>query len=282
MLWFRVPLIAFCIQLLDPAALQCCSGHTEADIRQFVTQHLVDIAVGDDSPLNALFEEEFKGDTLSTRMKQIQQQKANEEARRLRDKLRYERKMEEERAKEREILKKRMAAELNKKQQNNEKEVLSKSHEETSVNSTPQHPTLVDNTANKSQISGGAKISNEPQKDDLPVSSPKTVDLENRQSDQSATEETNNMKDSDIKELKLEIDMQEEVIEGTERVNLDADNSPSFPKSSDAIESVVTDASTNFSPNVLIQRQSKGKYIKTSCLRGQPNQEFHNKFLSFK
>ena len=49
-------------------------------------------------------------------MKQIQQQKANEEARRLRDKLRYERKMEEERAKEREILKKRMAAELNKKQ----------------------------------------------------------------------------------------------------------------------------------------------------------------------
>ena len=194
-------------------------------------------------------------------MKQIQQQKANEEARRLRDKLRYERKMEEERAKEREILKKRMAAELNKKQQNNNKEGLSKSHEETSVNSTTKHPTSVDNTANKSEISGGAKISNEPQKDDLSVSSQKAVDLENRQSDQSATEETNNMKDSDIKELKLEIDMQEEVIEGTERVNLDADNSPSFPKSSDAIESVVNDASTNFSPNVLIQRQSKGKYI---------------------
>ena len=79
---------------LDPAALQCCSGHTEADIRQFVTQHLVDIAIGDASPLNSLFEEEFKGDTLSTRMKQIQQQRAEEESRRRRDKLKYEKKME--------------------------------------------------------------------------------------------------------------------------------------------------------------------------------------------
>ena len=201
-------------------------------------------------------------------MKQIQQQKANEEARRLRDKLRYERKMEEERAKEREILKKRMAAELNKKQQNNNKESLSKSHEESSVNSTPKHPTSVDNIANKSEVSGDSKISNEPQKDDLPVSSPKTVDLENQQSDQSATEKTNIMKDSDVKELKLEIDLQEEIIDDTEKVNLNADNSPSFPKSSDAIESAVTDASTNFSPNVLIQRQSKGKYIKICSWQG--------------
>ena len=260
-------IITFYIQFLDPAALQCCSGHTEADIRQFVTQHLVDIAVGDDSPLNALFEEEFKGDTLSTRMKQIQQQKANEEARRLRDKLRYERKMEEERAKEREILKKRMAAELNKKQQNN-KESMSKSHEETSVNSTPKEPTSVYNIANKSEESGGSKISNEPHKDDLPISSSNTVDLENQRSDQSATEKTNDMKDSDVKELKLDIDLQEEIIDDTERLELDADNSPSFPKSSDAIESAVTDASTNFSPNVLIQRQSKGKYIKICSWQG--------------
>ena len=195
-------------------------------------------------------------------MKQIQQQKANEEARRLRDKLRYERKMEEERAKEREILKKRMAAELIKKQQNNKKEGVSKTQEQTSVNSTPNDPTSVDNITNKSEVSGAVKTSNEQRKDDLSGSSPKTDDLENQQSDQSATEETNNMnKDSDIKELNLDIDSPKKISDDTERVNQDADNSPSFHKSSDAFESVVNDASTNFSPNVLIQRQSKGKYV---------------------
>ena len=200
-------------------------------------------------------------------MKQIQQQKANEEARRLRDKLRYERKMEEERAKEREILKKRMAAELNKKQQNNKKGV-SKTQVQTSVNSNPKDPTSVDNIANRSEVSGAVKISNEQRKDDLSASSPKTDDLENQQSDQSVTEKTNNMnKDSDIKELNLDIDSPEKISDDTERVNQDADNSPSFHKSSDAFESVVNDASTNFSPNVLIQRQSKGKYIKTGSLR---------------
>lgn len=243
--------------------MQCCSGHTEADIRQFVTQHLVDIAVGDDSPLNALFEEEFKGDTLSTRMKQIQQQKADEEARRLRDKLRYERKMEEERAKEREILRKRMAAELNKKQQNNEKDNLAKSDDKISGNSTPKEPIAIDKDINKSDTSNKAEISNQEQENtDKSESNPSSVNIEQTNNiDSSAVDEISDLKkNSKVAELKLDINSKEMTNDNEEKNVLDSDNSPAFPKSPKAYEGAVSDPSTNFSPNVLIQRQSKGNY----------------------
>lgn len=217
---------------IDPAALQCCSGHTEADIRQFVTRHLVDIAVGDDSPLNALFEEEFKGDTLSTRMKQIQQQKANEEARRLRDKLKYERKMEEERAKEREILKKRMTAELNKKQQSEQKKNEHELHKtsEKPVNSTPEESIVVNENFDSEQ----------------------TNNLE-----KSNVREIKESKNEDeISKLEIEVGLEESSNEN-DAAGLDSDNSPSFPKKSDGSDSVVNDESSKFNPNVLIHRQSK-------------------------
>lgn len=98
---------------IDPAALQCCSSHTETDIRQFVAQHIVDIAMGERSSLEQdnVLEEAFKGDTLSARMQQIQQKKQEDEARKQQEKVKYEKRMEEERAKEREAHKRRMAAE---------------------------------------------------------------------------------------------------------------------------------------------------------------------------
>jgi hypothetical protein len=102
----------------------------------------VDIAIGDPSPLNALFEEEFKGDTLSTRMKQIQQQRAEEEARRLRDKLKYEKKMEEERIKERELLKKRMANEQAKKEQRDNEQKELRKIKEQNIESTEEKSDL--------------------------------------------------------------------------------------------------------------------------------------------
>ena len=86
-------------------------------------------------------------------MKQIQQQIANEEARRLRDKLKYERKMEEERAKEREILKKRMTAEPNKKQQSEQKKNEHELHKtsEKPVNSTPEESIVVNENFDSEQ-----------------------------------------------------------------------------------------------------------------------------------
>ena len=167
-------------------------------------------------------------------MKQIQQQKANEEARRLRDKLKYERKMEEERAKEREILKKRMTAELNKKQQSEQKKNEHELHKtsEKPVNSTPEESNVVNENFDSEQ----------------------TNNLE-----KSNVRETKESKNEDeISKLEIEIGLEESSNEN-DAAGLDSDNSPSFPKKSDGSDSVVNDESSKFNPNVLIHRQSKGK-----------------------
>ena len=190
-------------------------------------------------------------------MKQIQQQKADEEARRHRDKLRYERKMEEERAKEREILKKRMAAELNKSQQNNQNEVpklkespINSSRKDTVVENGDQNPEVIDNrkmSAKHDDTESELNVS----KSDIPRS---TNDLNadaNKESKRSYENKNN------IKELELDIKSDKSL--DIDKDFVDSDNSPSFAESSDGTENIVNDESTTFRANVLIQRQSKGK-----------------------
>ena len=190
-------------------------------------------------------------------MKQIQQQKADEEARRHRDKLRYERKMEEERAKEREILKKRMAAELNKSQQNNQNEVpklkespINSSRKDTVVEMGDQNPEVIDNSKMSAKHDDTESELND-SKSDIPRS---TNDLNadaNKESKRSYENKNN------IKELELDIKSDKSL--DIDKDFVDSDNSPSFAESSDGTENIVNDESTTFRPNVLIQRQSKGK-----------------------
>ena len=190
-------------------------------------------------------------------MKQIQQQKADEEARRHRDKLRYERKMEEERAKEREILKKRMAAELNKSQQNNQNEVpklkespINSSRKDTVVENGDQNPEVIDNSKMSAKHDDTESELND-SKSDIPRS---TNDLNadaNKESKRSYENKNN------IKELELDIKSDKSL--DIDKDFVDSDNSPSFAESSDGTENIVNDESTTFRANVLIQRQSKGK-----------------------
>ena len=190
-------------------------------------------------------------------MKQIQQQKADEEARRHRDKLRYERKMEEERAKEREILKKRMAAELNKSQQNNQNEVpklkespINSSRKDTVVEMGDQNPEVIDNSKMSAKHDDTESELND-SKSDIPRS---TNDLNadaNKESKRSYENKNN------IKELELDIKSDKSL--DIDKDFVESDNSPSFAESSDGTENIVNDESTTFRPNVLIQRQSKGK-----------------------
>ena len=190
-------------------------------------------------------------------MKQIQQQKADEEARRHRDKLRYERKMEEERAKEREILKKRMAAELNKSQQNNQNEVpklkespINSSPKDTVVENSDQNPEVIDNSKMSAKHDDTESELND-SKSDIPRS---TNDLNadaNKESKRSYENKNN------IKELELDIKSDKSL--DIDKDFVESDNSPSFAESSDGTENIVNDESTTFRPNVLLQRQSKGK-----------------------
>ena len=88
------------ILILDAAALQCCSGHTEEDIKKHLLTPMLDIF----NPENF---KEFEGDLIPTRIKMIKEKKTKElEQKRMRE-LEYQRKMEQQRAKEREYLRKK-------------------------------------------------------------------------------------------------------------------------------------------------------------------------------
>ena len=88
------------IILSDAAALQCCSGHTEEDIKKHLLNHMLDIFNPDKF-------KEFEGDLIPTRIKMIKEQKEQEIEQRKQRQLEYQRKMEEQRAKEREYLRKK-------------------------------------------------------------------------------------------------------------------------------------------------------------------------------
>ena len=244
--------------------MQCCSGHTEADIRQFVTQHLVDIAIGDASPLNSLFEEEFKGDTLSTRMKQIQQQRAEEEARRRRDKLKYEKKMEKERAKEREMFKNRMAAEEAKKaQRESERQEVKKIKERSektneNVEQSSENLGVTDKVNENITIPRHDADSNSsPEQTPQAVQDNKSSYYQHKSSIDINNEETASQGGSDIKKLALELDVDNFVAPQDEKDQTNLSNEPSFDSNSASGENLVSD-SDEFKPNVMIKRQSKG------------------------
>ena len=244
---------------IDPAALQCCSGHTEADIRQFVTQHLVDIAIGDASPLNALFEEEFKGDTLPTRMKQIQQQRAEEEARRRRDRLKYEKKMEEEREKEREILKKRIAAEQAKKERSikhtaTENVPLGNKNSKIDPGKTGGHERL-------NEAVNSTKKINEQMNDG---SSENSVDNSRLKDDRSGINDMPIVQNNAINKLDLEIKYEAP----TDAKDDSTKDEPNFASNKNS-ESIVSDASDNMQPNILMKRQSKDFATTTIETKGQ-------------
>merc|ERR1712008_342249 len=84
---------------IDTAALHCCSGYTELDIKKHLVTHMVDI-------FNPEKFREFEGDLIPKRVKQIQEQLKKENEAKLQRQFDYEKKMSEQREKEREILRK--------------------------------------------------------------------------------------------------------------------------------------------------------------------------------
>ena len=88
----------------DAAALQCCSGHTEEDIKKHLLTHMLDI-------FNPEKFEEFQGDLIPNRIRMIKDQKEKFLQQKKQRQLEYEKKMEEQRAKEREYIKKKRAKE---------------------------------------------------------------------------------------------------------------------------------------------------------------------------
>jgi len=84
---------------IDAAALHCCSGYTELDIKKHLVTHMVDI-------FNPEKFREFEGDLIPKRVKQIQEQRKKENEAKLQRQFDYDKKMSEQREKEREILRK--------------------------------------------------------------------------------------------------------------------------------------------------------------------------------
>merc|ERR1712223_1950788 len=127
---------------------------------------------------------------------------------------------------------KRMTAELNKKQQSEQKKnkhELNKTSEKP-VNSTPEESNVINENFDSEQ----------------------TNNLE-----KSNVRETKESKNEDeISKLEIEVGLEESSNEN-DAAGLDSDNSPSFPKKSDGSNSVINDESSKFNPNVLIHRQSK-------------------------
>lgn len=77
---------------IDAAALQCCSGHTDQDIKQHLLNHMVDI-------FDAEKFREFQGDLIPARIQQLEQEKAKELEAKQKRQLEYETKMQEQRRK---------------------------------------------------------------------------------------------------------------------------------------------------------------------------------------
>ena len=85
---------------VDPAALNCCSAHTEEEVKKHISDHMLDIL--DPKTFN-----EFQGDLIPQRIDQIRVAREEEAANRKRRKEEYERRMEEQRIKEREAVKRK-------------------------------------------------------------------------------------------------------------------------------------------------------------------------------
>jgi hypothetical protein len=92
---------------IDAAALHCCSGHTEEDMKKHVLNHMLDIFHPEKF-------QEFQGDLIPTRIKQIQDAKQHDFERKKSRQHEYELKMEDQRTKERELLRKKRELELEK------------------------------------------------------------------------------------------------------------------------------------------------------------------------
>ncbi len=92
---------------IDAAALQCCSGHTDEDIKKHVLNHMLDIFHPEKF-------NEFQGDLIPTRIKQIKEQRAQELERKKQRQAEYEFQMEEQRRKEREYIRRKKEMELKK------------------------------------------------------------------------------------------------------------------------------------------------------------------------
>ena len=82
---------------IDPAALACCSSHTEKEVREHLASHMLDIL--DPSKFEA-----FRGDLLPERLRRIGEERAAREEERREKREEYERMMEAQRKKVRCLL----------------------------------------------------------------------------------------------------------------------------------------------------------------------------------
>lgn len=98
---------------IDPAALKCCSSHSDREIKDFMKEHLLDVL----EPDNLL---KFQGDLVPARIQQIQKARDKEMEQRRQRKQEYLKRIEEQRVKERLAIKrKRELDELRKAQKAN-------------------------------------------------------------------------------------------------------------------------------------------------------------------
>jgi len=95
--------------VIDPAALACCSSHTEKEVRSHLASHMLDIL--DPSTFN-----EFRGDLIPERLLKISEERTAREEERKEKRKEYEMMMAAQRKKEREALKRRKELEDAKKQ----------------------------------------------------------------------------------------------------------------------------------------------------------------------
>lgn len=204
-------------------------------------------------------------------MKQIQQQRTEEEERRLRDKLKYEKKMEEERAREREILKKRMAAEQAKKETRDKDQKEMRRIKEQSK--TPSEDTLgqeehlqstkpAQNVSDEELLEGAEKSSKHI--NDMPknnISDPlhdKSYVEDKKENNIDLKKGVPIYQTDDI--AKLDIDLKpDEALQKHAGDDL-PNNDPSFVNPEENNQRIVNEAPENFQPSVLIKRQSKGMF----------------------
>lgn len=108
---------------VDPAALNCCSGLTMQEVKDHIASHMLNI-------LNPEHFNEFKGDLIPNRIKQIEVEREEEELNRRERLAEYLKQMEQVRAKEREAIKRKLELEeLRKKRQEKLNEELEESED---------------------------------------------------------------------------------------------------------------------------------------------------------
>lgn len=94
---------------IDPAALACCSAHTEKEVRDHLSTHMLDIL--DPSKFS-----EFRGDLIPARIQKIEEARRAEEETRMKKREEYDRMMAAQRKKERDAMKRRKELEQARKQ----------------------------------------------------------------------------------------------------------------------------------------------------------------------